>query len=162
MCVCVCVCRRPKSARSGGKVAKKSIWRTPQHPAALVWKRESIRRSKACAWGSGVSRCTFWWSILFCGLKPNQLNELWICDLKPTGLWSFLSIFPKMLGPCFKRNRAFIFLTPYVWWLWSSHNLADSSSINFEPNHIPCPLPRCSMYGIFTYKTWWFCSGKCW
>ena len=22
--------------------------------------------------------------------------------------------------------------------------------------------PRCSMYGIFTYKTGWFLSGKCW
>ena len=23
-------------------------------------------------------------------------------------------------------------------------------------------LPTCSMYGIFTYKTGWFCLGKCW
>ena len=53
----VCVCRRPKSARSGGKVAKIDL---TNPPAALVSKRESIRRSKACAWGSGVSRCTFW------------------------------------------------------------------------------------------------------
>ena len=52
------------------------------------------------------------------------------------------------------------------WQLWLSRHVFNvfqsfSQLINILYSCL-FSYPICSMYGIFTYKTGWFCSGKCW